>query len=98
MTQVGIHVLLHTAEAPVPRKYADYPKASSVEDRVRALVESAESGSGPRTDWLILNKLYRDLSARKPTPRVSNLLALIKPVLARHGYHGVSAVGGASRG
>lgn len=62
------------------------------EQRVRDAIELVESGYCSTREFLTLSKLYKALCARKEkSPRVQNIISMIKPVLAKYGYHGVSA-------
>ncbi len=65
-------------------------KSVLIEDKVRQAIELIDSGYCSDTEWLMVNKLYKALRKRKPTPRIRNLLAMIEPVLAKFGYHEVT--------
>lgn len=69
----------------------EYPEAQPIESRVRELLEKLESGHESHREWLVLNSLYRDLSARKQSPRVRNLMGMIEPILGKYGYHKVAS-------
>lgn len=79
-------------EMPSPEKSkAARPSAAcSPEEKIRKSIELIESGYCSDTEWLMLNKLYKSLKQKKQTPRVKNAMAMIKPVLAKYGYHDVS--------
>jgi len=63
-----------------------------VEDKVREALECIDSGYESGVEWAMINRLYRDLKKlKKPTPRAENLMKMIEPVLAKFGYHEVTA-------
>lgn len=76
------------AESPAKPKPAE---RLSIEDQVRDAIECVESGYRSDVEWVLLNKLYKDLRGRKQTPRIRNLLKMIQPVLSKFGYHGTSS-------
>lgn len=76
---------------PAPEKTEKAPVGLSIEDKVRDALDCIDSGYDSRVEWLMINKLYSELQKRKQTPRVQNLRKMIEPVLAKFGYHGVSA-------
>ena len=75
--------------APSPGCQPHGPAPLSVEDKVRHTLDLIESGYCNHTEWVMLSKLYRALQQKKPTARIQNLKAMIEPVLAKYGYHGV---------
>lgn len=62
----------------------------SVEDKVKKAIELVDSGYCSDVEWLMLNKLYQSLKSKKQNDRVKNLISMIKPVLAKYGYHDVA--------
>lgn len=73
-----------TAQSPVS------PKPIPVEDRVRDALELINSGHESHKEWLLINKLYKQLRG-KSSPRAQNLCKMIKPVLAKFGYFDTTA-------
>jgi hypothetical protein len=65
----------------------------SIEDRVRHAIDLVDSGYCSDVEWIMLNKFLRSLYNKKQTPRVKNLIGMIEPVLAKYGYHKVTAEG-----
>lgn len=81
-------------EVPTPEE-SSKPKSPclSPEERVRHYIDLIESGHKSDVEWITLNKFYKALCKCKKTPRVQNLISMIKPVLAKYGYHGVASEG-----
>ena len=78
-------------EAPAPtKKYPVEARKTPVEDTIRECIECIESGHDSVVEWKTLNRLYKELRARKKTARVTNLIEMIEPTLAKYGMHGVS--------
>lgn len=64
----------------------------SVEDKVKHALDMIDSSCKSDIEWLMINKLYKELCAvEKKSPRIENLVAMIEPLLAKFGYHGVPA-------
>lgn len=63
----------------------------NLEDKVRQAIELVDSGYCSNVEWILLNKMYKQLCGMKKTPRVENLIKMIEPVLAKYGYHKVSS-------
>lgn len=89
VSRMRLHLMLELPP-PVPQKQESEPTRMSLEDKVRDALELIDSGYESRVEWLMINKLYHELCKRKPTPRVQNLKKMIKPVLAKFGYHDVT--------
>lgn len=85
---MGIKIMV---EIPTPERSERAPSPMSPEDRIRRYIELVESGHESSVEWLVLNKMYKDLCSRKKSPRIQNLIDMIKPVLAKYGYHDVTA-------
>lgn len=65
----------------------------SVEDKVRHAIDLVDSGYCSDVEWILLNRFLKTLYNKKQTPRVKNLIGMIEPVLAKYGYHKVTAEG-----
>lgn len=63
-----------------------------IEDRVKDALDIIDSGHSSPVEWNMINRLYKALCRAKPSKRVENLKNMIEPVLAKFGYHEVSAV------
>jgi hypothetical protein len=85
---VKISIVLE-ASAPT-KKYPVEARKTPLEDTIRECVDCIESGHDSVVEWKTLNKLYKELRARKKTPRVTNLIKMIEPTLQKYGLHGVS--------
>lgn len=81
MLQVGVP----THSTPTP---AEKPQAS-VESAVREALDCIDSGHDSHVEWNMIRRLYRELNKRKKTPRITNLIQMMEPVLQKYGYHGV---------
>jgi hypothetical protein len=57
------------------------------EDKVRQAIELVDSGYCSDVEWIMLKKLYKALGEKSPTKRIRNMMDMIKPVLAKYGYH-----------
>lgn len=89
----NIRVML-SMEVPKPSPVQAKPEAASVtiEDRVRDLIDRIDSGYRSDMEWILLNKLHSSLSEKRgKSKRIDNLLAMIEPIMAKYGYHKVSA-------
>lgn len=80
-------------DPPTPDQSSQYPCAPSVEDQVQHALELIDSGKKSDVEWIMINKMYRELRSRKPTPRIQNLIDMIEPVIAKFGYHGTPSDG-----
>lgn len=68
------------------------PPPVSVEEKVRDAMECIESGHPSQVEWLMVNKLYAALKAKKnPSPRMQSLIQMIEPTLAKYGYHKIAS-------
>ncbi len=74
----------------VPQEPRKCPKLS-IEDKVKSALELIDSGHESAVEWRMINRLYRDLCKLKKNPRVENLKQMIEPVLAKFGFHKVTA-------
>lgn len=82
-----LHLLI---EVPSPEKTSKAPCKLTIEEQVRDAIELIESGYESRQEWLLINKVFSALSKKKPNARITNIINMIKPVLSKYGYHGVS--------
>lgn len=78
-------------QMPTADQTSKHPPRPPLEDRVRDLLNMIDSGHPSHQEWLTINKLYRDLSERKKSPRVQNLIGMIEPILSKFGYHKVAS-------
>lgn len=85
--------LLIQIGVPEPKATSQEGKEApvSIEDKVRYAIELVDSGYCSDVEWIMLNKLLSSLYKKKQTPRVKNLIDMIEPVLAKYGYHKVTA-------
>jgi hypothetical protein len=70
--------------------YPDKPEEKykpSLEEQVRCLVDLVESDRDSSQEWKTLRGFYADLLKKKETDQIRNLKNMIKPVLAKYGYH-----------
>ena len=87
---MDIKLMISVPEPQVTEKAKPAPKLSP-EEKVKHYIELIESGYKSDVEWLILNKIYKQLCGMKQNPRITNIISMIKPVLAKYGYHGVPA-------
>lgn len=86
--KLRLSILIDSTPAPGKEEC----KKLSIEDQVHDALELINSGLDSQVDWIMINRLYQVLcEIKKKTPRVTNLLNMIEPVLSKYGYHGVSA-------
>jgi hypothetical protein len=81
-------------EVGMPTPSSEKPEEckQSPEEQVREALEVIDSGEESKVEWILVNKLYKQLkSLKKPNSRARNLIQLIEPVLAKYGYHKVPA-------
>lgn len=83
-----IRIELEMPELDSPSSQLPAPK--SPEEQIKEALECIESGHDSREEWLFVNSTYSQLCKMKPTPRVKNLIDMIKPVMAKHGYFDVA--------
>lgn len=83
-----LQVLIDMPDPEMSRKYPEIPE-SSIEDDVREAIECIESGHNSIVEWKMINKLHKELRSMKKSPRVTNLLNMIEPVMSKYGLHGV---------
>lgn len=76
---------------PPPDVTSKAAPAMPVEDKVRDALELIDSGYDSRVEWLMINKLYKQLQSMPSNPRVAALKQMIEPILAKYGYHGISS-------
>jgi hypothetical protein len=89
---MSVKIMVEVCPTPAETASAEpKPQKLSVEDKVRHALDLIESGHTSRVEWKMINGLYTELKKMKPSPRVSNLIDMIKPVLAKFGYHDVGA-------
>lgn len=72
-------------QMPSETKY----KSKSIEEKIKECIECVESGYDSPVEWKLLNRTLAKLRKMKRTPRVKNLIAMIEPIMSKHGYHGV---------
>lgn len=69
---------------PEPAKVQPVP----VEERVKDLLDTVESGYHSGTEWITLRKLYQSLLPKRgKSQRIDNLINMIGPVMGKYGYH-----------
>lgn len=61
----------------------------SLESRVKDMIDCIESGHPSSREWIALNKFFGTLQGRKDS-RSKRLLAMIEPIMAKYGQHGVA--------
>lgn len=69
--------------APNPGKEV----GTSIEEDVRKMLELIDSYHESAIEWRAIRRFYTDLCRAKQSPRVKNLRKMIRPVLAKYGYH-----------
>lgn len=70
------------------------PSKLSVEERIRDALDLIESGFDSHQEWILVNKVYRDLMGipeDKRSERVCSLIDMMDEVLKKYGIHGVAA-------
>lgn len=80
---------------PTPGQYAENAPTirKSVEDKVREAIELVETGYCSDIEWIMLNKLYKQIcECKQPNNRMLNIKQMIEPLLAKYGYHRVEAL------
>ena len=83
MLNISLQVL-HTP----PKKPDIDTQPVSIEDKVRDMIDHVETGYNSKQEWYTLYKLFRGLlNSPKKGPRVQNLINMIRPVMAKYGYH-----------
>ena len=85
-----IKVLVQMDSPPSPEATKQTCPPRSIEERVRDLLEIADSGKDSSLEWNILRRLYRDLQKRKGNSRVDNLIQMLEPVMHKFGYYEVT--------
>lgn len=79
------------AKNSVQEKHEECCKKPSVEERVKHALELIDSGYKSDIQWIMINKLYKQLcEMKKPSERALNIKKMIEPVLAKFGYHKVA--------
>lgn len=63
----------------------------SIEDDVREALDCIQSGHDSLVEWKMINKLYKQLREMKPSTRITNLINMMEPVMAKYGIHGTPA-------
>ncbi len=63
------------------------PPPRPIEDEVREMLDLVNSQEESLIEWKALKRFYSDLCKRPQTPRIHNLREMIKPTLARYGFH-----------
>ena len=82
--------LMLSMQLPSSEPKPEHCSAPSIEEKVREACELVESGYNSDVEWIMLGRLFESLKKRKQTPRILNLINMIRPVLSKYGYHGVS--------
>lgn len=83
--------MLLSIDIQMPEKRNDnLPRRKSVEDRVRESLELIDSGYCSDIEWLMINKLHKQLvSMPGKNSRIRNLIDMIEATMRKYGYHGV---------
>lgn len=85
-----IKLLLKMDNPPSAETTSKYPKCTiPLEDRVRNMIQLAESGKDSHLEWNTLRKFYTALLEKpKSNARIQNLINMLEPVLKKNGYYG----------
>lgn len=89
MSNIKISVSLNML--PVPTEKSKYPQPPSAEEQIREALELINTGCESYVEWKMVNKAYKQLLSLPRTSKNQNLINMIEPVLAKFGYHKVSA-------
>lgn len=74
---------------PKPAQQEHRGPRCTPEEKVREAIDSIDSGNDSHVEWLLLNKLYKQMcELKRPSPRADNLKKMIEPVLQKFGYFG----------
>jgi len=95
------HVVIMIAAGPPPRpthSEQDPPEEDTdeptPEEHVRHCIEKCESGYPSHVEWQTLARTHDHLSGQEKSGKLSKrgaaLLASIRPVMSRYGYHGTT--------
>jgi predicted Mrr-cat superfamily restriction endonuclease len=74
----------------MPNPGKEKAKHRTPEECVRECIKLIESGYESNVEWKLLNRTYNKLKKMRKTKRVRNLIAMIEPILSKHGQHGVA--------
>lgn len=86
-----LQIKLMVDMGPPQEKYpVEAEDQKTVEEEVRECIECIESGFDSHVEWKTLNGLYRELRKLPKSPRVTNLIDMIEPVMSKYGQHGVA--------
>jgi hypothetical protein len=89
-----LKIMIEMAPPPAAPKKKPSEDKSSVEEKVRYALDCIESGHKSEQEWLLVNKLYKNICQhKKPNQRMQNIKDMIEPVLKKYGYHGTSTEG-----
>lgn len=81
-------VICIEAGAPAePKKAPKQAPKQTLEQEVREMIDLIESGYESSIEWRALKGLYMSLAKKKRTPRIDNLIKMMKPVLSKYGHH-----------
>lgn len=58
-----------------------------LEDEIHQMLEKIDSHHESNVEWRAIKRFYTDLCKAKQTDRVKNLRKMIRPVLAKYGFH-----------
>jgi dUTPase len=87
---MSVRILVEVAP-PQPEKTGK-SCGMSVEDKVRHALQLIDSGYRSDVEWSMINRLYKSLLRAPKNERTQSLIEMIKPVLAKFGYHEVTNV------
>lgn len=88
---IKLAISLEMPSAQSEKKYEDC-KRPPMEDRIRECLENILSDRDSHEDWILVNKVYKALCEKKKlSPRGKNIVKMIKPVLAKFGYHQIAS-------
>lgn len=89
MPTISIQLEMPDPETSVPEAPAE---SQSVEERIQEAIDCIRTGEDTAMHWALLNRMFRTLSSiPRPSARAKNILSMIRPVLAKYGYHGVAS-------
>lgn len=86
-------IIIQLAHKPVPdsEKSSRAPDLEKIplETKVRDMLDLIESGHESAVEWITINKIFRHLKGRTDK-RSKDILAMIRPVMAKYGQHDVA--------
>lgn len=75
----------------MPTEKSKYPQPPSAEQQIREALDLIDTGCESYVEWKMINKAYKQLLTLPRNEKNQNLINMIEPVLAKFGYHRVSA-------